>query len=148
VAVNFSGIDTVNGIINPNGTVSIVVDNLAVGKKYSGYISVDEVVINEEDIVFYTLFDWWISHPVKGNTMGTYNNSPAPVKAEEWNRLVALINNKLNMNIDTVVPGNVMDAGNGGNVKVVASALGVSVESKAEVTASFFNNLKTAINNK
>jgi hypothetical protein len=147
VDIRFYGVNTVEGIINPNGTVSIVVDNLDVGKKYSGSIFVNNTAINEEDIVFYTLFEWWLSHPVKGNTMGTYNNSPAPVKAEEWNRLVALVNSKLSKNIDTVTAGDEMNAGSGGNVKVVASALGVSVASKDEVTASFFNALKTAINN-
>ena len=148
VAVSFYGVDTVNGTTNPNGTASIVVSNLTVGKKYSGSIRVDGTVINNKDIVFYTLFDWWLSQPVEGNTMGVYNNSPAPVKAEEWNRLVDLINSKLSKSISKVASGDTMDASSGGNVKVVASALGVSVESKEKVTASFFNALKNAINNK
>jgi hypothetical protein len=145
VAVSFYGVDAVYGTTNPNGTASIVVSNLAVGKRYGGAIRVGDTTIN--NVVFYTLFEWWLSHPVQGNTMGTYNNSPAPVKAEEWNRLVDLINSKLSKNINTVSAGDEMNAGSGGNVKVVASALGVSVASKDEVTASFFNALKTAINN-
>ena len=146
VAVSFYGVDTVYGTTNPNGTASIVVSNLAVGKRYSGAIRVGDTTIN--NVIFYTLFDWWLSRPVQGNTMGMYNNSPAPVKAEEWNRLVDLVNSKLSKSIAKVTSGDTMDASSGGNVKVVASALGVSIESKAKVTASFFNALKNAINNK
>lgn len=148
VSVSFYGVNTAYGTINPNGTVSIVVNNLAIGKKYSGSIRVNDVVINEEDVVFYTLFEWWKSNPVEGNTMGMYNNSPAPVTAEEWNRLVDLVNSKLSKSIAKVASGDTMDASSGGNVKVVASALGVGVESKEKVTANFFNALKNAINNK
>lgn len=150
VTIRFYGVSTVFGTINPNGTASIIVDNLDVGKKYSGSITVNDVVINQETIVFYTLFDWWISKPEKDKQMEIHeeSQSPAPVRAEEWNRLVDLINGKLSKSIAKVSPGDEMNAGDNGNVKVVASALGVSVNSGDTVTASFFNALKNAINNK
>lgn len=93
-------------------------------------------------------FKWETEDIFSGNQINNYNNKPAPVKASEWNKLVNLVNMEYSKNISSVSQGEEMVASPGGNVRSVADALNVRVESGEVVTAQFFLNLETAINNK
>lgn len=80
-------------------------------------------------------------HPASGYIL------PAPVTAEEWNRLVKIVNTKRGTNIDDVSTGEPMRAGPGGNIRQVADALGVKVDKGYRITAQFFLDLQDAVNN-
>lgn len=73
---------------------------------------------------------------------------PAPVTADEWNRLVELVKAKFGISIATVSRGERMFAGSGGNIRQVADALGVTVDSGDTITARFFLALRDAVNAK
>jgi hypothetical protein len=92
----------------------------------------------------------WDTHIASNVEMGTYvkdnKQYPAPVTAEEWNRLVDLINLKYGNLLSHVSSGDEMVAGPGGNIRLVADALGVSVASGDRITAQFFLDLRTAVN--
>ena len=75
------------------------------------------------------------------------NTHPAPVTADEWNRLVTLVNVKCGTSIDTVSQGERMYAGPGSKIRQVADALEVSVDNGDRITAAFFLALQDAINN-
>ena len=148
VKIQYNGTISFYGTTNNNGNASITISGLGVGLPHKVWIYVSESLINSGGDDFYTLFDWWISQPAKDKTMEMYNNRPAPVKAEEWNRLVNLINDKLSKSINKVNSGDDMIAGSNGNVAVVASALDVRVASGDQVTASFFDELRNSINSR
>ena len=80
-------------------------------------------------------------HPASGYIL------PAPVTAEEWNRLVKIVNTKCGTNIDDVSTGEPMRAGPGGNIRQVADALDVKVDKGYRITAEFFLKLQEAVNN-
>lgn len=88
----------------------------------------------------------WDTYITQGMSMNTYNKRPAPVTASEWNRLVDLVNKKCNTNISHVSSGDSMIASSGGNIRVVADALGVYVNSGNIITAQFFIDLRDAVN--
>lgn len=92
------------------------------------------------DIQQWKKMEIW-QHPASGYML------PAPVTAEEWNRLVKIVNTKCGTNIDDVSIGEPMRAGPGGNVRQVADALGVKVDKGDRITAEFFLKLQDAVNN-
>ena len=92
------------------------------------------------DIQQWKKMEIW-QHPASGYML------PAPVTAEEWNRLVKIVNTKCGTDIDDVSIGEPMRAGPGGNVRQVADALGVKVDKGDRITAEFFLKLQDAVNN-
>lgn len=146
------GTNTETKNLTNNGDISFTFNDLSVGTEYPVEVSIGGYSVSGKDL-FYTLFDWWISIIEQGAQMPIWTDEenqktyPAPVKAVEWNRLVDLINKKKSKSISLVSAGQEMKASNGGNIRQVADALGVSVESKKRITAQFFLDLKTAINN-
>lgn len=135
-----------SGTAGQSGSVTLIVDNLEAGTEYIARVYVDESII-DYGVQFYTLFDWWISTVKQGAEIAMYNKtSLAPVTAQEWNRLVGLVNTMCNKAISTVSAGEEMVGGSGGNVRLVADALGVSVASRDRITAQFFLDLKDRIN--
>jgi hypothetical protein len=89
----------------------------------------------------------WDTYIAQGVSMNMYNGKLAPVTASEWNRLVGLVNKTCGKSISSVSPGTPMMAGPGGNIRQVADALDVSVDSGDTITAQFFLDLKDKINN-
>lgn len=94
----------------------------------------------------------WDTDIRAGAIMNTYmytgTHYPAPVTAAEWNRLVDLVNKKCGTSIGKVASGVRMYASSGGNVRRVADALGVAVDSGDIITAQFFLDLRDAVNAK
>ena len=96
----------------------------------------------------------WTTNIYKGAKMNSWQNPangnthPAPVTAEEWNRLVTLVKVKLSISIPTVTQGERMYAGPGSKIRQVADALDVKVDNGNRITAQFFLDLQDAINNK
>ena len=95
----------------------------------------------------------WKTPIKKGAKIPTWQNPAngasfiAPVTADEWNRLVDLVNTKCGTFIDHVGSGAKMSAKPGGNIRQVADALDVAVDSGWTITAQFFLDLQDAINN-
>lgn len=95
----------------------------------------------------------WTTNIYQGAKMNSWQNSingathPAPVTAEEWNRLVTLVNAKRSTSIAPVSCGSMMNAAPGGNIRQVADALGVTINKGDRITAQFFLELQDAINN-
>ena len=137
-------------------SLSLSISGLTPSTYYTCYVKVNNVNIKNDE--FTTLdasqiedFEWDtdIRAGVKMNTYqyaGTYY--PAPVTAAEWNRLIDLIKSKRGISIDYVSSGVHMSAKPGGNIRKVADALGVTINSGDRITAQFFLDLQDAINNK
>lgn len=95
----------------------------------------------------------WTTNIYQGAKMNSWQNStngathPAPVTAEEWNRLVTLVNAKRSTSIPTVAQGERMYAGPGSKIRQVADILDVAVDNGNRITAQFFLELQDAINN-
>ena len=75
--------------------------------------------------------------------MNNYNNKPAPVTAEEWNRFCDAASNK-GITITRAVQGGSMLAA----VKSASSKLGVQLPEGNEITLQFFDDLAKALNSK
>lgn len=132
------------------GACSVRFDGLSDNTEYEVRITINgSTTILSVTTQAYPTFNW-DTNIASNVTMGTYvkNNKqyPAPVTAEEWNRLVDLINLKYGKTLSHVSSGDEMVAGSGGNIRLVADALGVSVNSEDGITAQFFLDLKNKIN--
>lgn len=138
-------VQSVSGTAGSDNKVTLTVNNLDVGTAYTAMVYVSSAPI-DNGLKFFTLFDWLLSTVQQGVMMGSYQQRPAPVTAQEWNRLVGLVNTMCNKAISTVSAGEEMVGGSGGNVRLVADALGVSVASGDRITAKFFLDLKNRIN--
>ena len=90
----------------------------------------------------------WDTPIYEGAKMNSWQNPatghthPAPVSADEWNRLVTLVNAKYGTSIATVSRGERMWATSGGNIRQVADALGVTVDSGDRIIAQFLQRRK------
>lgn len=105
-----------------------------------------EVLASQEE------FNWTFagSDPITGTPIsGTSKRSGlgAYITAEEWNRLVRIVNDKTGSSIPRVNRGEV--ANSAATVNRVASVLGVSsaTPGKTPFSADFLNRLMTAVNN-
>lgn len=143
------GSNTISGTADSDNKVALTVNNLEVGTEYTAQIYVEDVLL-DDGVRFFTLFDWWKSTVLYGVTMSSYQvgdkTYPAPVTAEEWNRLVNLVNKKCGTGIIGVSRGEPMLAGSGQNIRLIADALIVPVNSKDVITAQFFLDLRDAVN--
>lgn len=96
----------------------------------------------------------WTTNIYKGAKIASWQSPatghtyPAPVTADEWNRLVTLVNAKCSTSIPTVAQGERMYAGPGSKIRQVADTLDVAVDNGNRITAQFFLDLQDAINNK
>lgn len=133
-------------------SMSLTVSGLSSNTTYTAQVLVDGTSIGYTD--FTTKYEEfkWDTNIYKGAKMNVWQNPangttrPAPVTAAEWNRLVSLVNQKCGTNIATVSSGKAMTASSGGNIRLVADALGVSVSGDSIVTAQFFLDLRDTVN--
>lgn len=136
-----------------DSSMSLSVGDLASGTYYYTTVTVNETSIGTKYFNTKNAAEFeWTTNIRAGEKMNTYNYAgtqyPAPVTAKEWNELVDLVNTKCGTDINHVVSGAQMSAQPGGNVRCVANALGVSVNSGDRITAEFFFKLRDAINQK
>lgn len=124
----------------PNSTynIKIVIRGITLTTTISTVVSTDIFEWTTNIYQWAKMASW--QHP-SGHT------HPAPVTAEEWNRLVEIVNAKRGTDIDKVSVSTPMRAGPGGNIRQVADALGVEVDKGYRITAEFFLKLKEAVNN-
>ena len=119
--------------------VKIIINNIELEATINTTLSTGEFQWTTKIQKWEKMESW--QHPAGGHT------HPAPVTAEEWNRLVKIVNTKCGTNIDDVSIGEPMRAGPGGNIRQVADALGVEVDKGYKITAKFFLDLQDAVNN-
>lgn len=118
------------------------------GNKWIGSQSFSIGSSSVDPPVSFTRFDWtYAGLDVNGNVVyGSTKRSGLGiyVTAAEWNELAALVRNETGKSVSTVNSGRTISAS---VVNTMAKALGVpQVSSGSPITASFFNNLRSAYN--
>ena len=139
-------------------SLSLSISGLTPSTYYTCYVKVNNVNIKNDE---FTTLDAsqvedfkWDTDIRAGAKMGSWLNPangythPAPVTADEWNRLVEIVKAKFDVSIPTVVRGERMWAGSGSSIRKVADALEVAVDDGYTITAQFFLDLRDAVNAK
>lgn len=114
---------------------------------YVAAIYINGNLENHSDIAPTAIVFNWDTNITAGAEMAVVGNLTfAPVTADEWNRLVNIVNTKKGTNYKHVSRGEDFSASNGSSVKTIADALGVSVSSSSFISAEFFHKLRDAVN--